>query len=65
MNEIGISEKSGVVVKRKDKSEENIVLNKVKGKAEKQPAELEKEDPLGDIKKAKQTGKEIAEFSHD
>ena len=42
---------------------ENIVLNKVKRKAEKRPSEIESEDPLGDIKKAKSTGQEVAEFS--
>ena len=61
VNEINISDEGSVIVKRKDHSGEikKIVLNKVKRKAEKLPAELEREDPLEDIKKAKPIGKEI------
>ena len=63
---ISISKEGNVVVKRKDQSREimeNIVLNKVKRKTEKRPSEIESEDPLGDMKKAKPTGQEVAEFS--
>ena len=66
VNVISISEEGSVVVRRKDQSGEimeNIVMNKVKRKAEKRPSEIESEDPLGDIKKAKPTGQEVAEFS--
>ena len=53
-------------MKRKDESgeiKENILLNKVKRKAENRPTDLESEDPLGVIKKAKPTGNGIAEVS--